>query len=355
MENGPAAAEGSWPMIPLKKAMARVKVYLPTYRRHEMLPRAIESLLNQTFTDWECEVHNDDPEDPFPGELVEKARDPRIRIVNHPKNLGGAATMNAFYAPAKEEFVSILEDDNWWEPEFLEEMVRAAESYPHVSVFWSNMRIWQEQADGSFIFMGKETYPEKTGKIYEEFWWPDEKQILGAIHSNGACLIKSCPPRDYRIPDCPQALIENFRERKFPQPLLLVRKPLANFSRTKSTGRSVSDKNWGEASAVLAAVFFKEARWSDQRMKEIIEKGRCTSPPQTNALLNSAIVEPKCRSFLKFTNPWEKIRWVLGNLKRPRTLIALLRSKKEHPEWWRFLEKHTSERFAEARKRSEIK
>src|ERR1700739_258820 len=42
-------------------SQAQVRVFVPTYRRPKLLPRALDSLLAQTFTEWECEVHNDDP------------------------------------------------------------------------------------------------------------------------------------------------------------------------------------------------------------------------------------------------------------------------------------------------------
>lgn len=46
--------------------MAICRVYLCTYRRNNLLSRALNSLLAQTFKDWVCELHNDDPEDSFP-------------------------------------------------------------------------------------------------------------------------------------------------------------------------------------------------------------------------------------------------------------------------------------------------
>ena len=69
--------------------MARVRIYLPTYRRPALLPRALASLRAQTFTDWVCELHNDDPEDPAPGQLLAGLGDPRITLVTHKRNLGG--------------------------------------------------------------------------------------------------------------------------------------------------------------------------------------------------------------------------------------------------------------------------
>src|SRR5437868_5156255 len=101
-----------------------VRVFVPTYRRHRLLERALASLRAQTFAGWVCEVHNDDPTDQFPAELVKKIADPRIQIVVHERNLGAAGTFNLFYRGTQEPFYSLLEDDNWWECEFLENMIR---------------------------------------------------------------------------------------------------------------------------------------------------------------------------------------------------------------------------------------
>lgn len=318
-----------------------------------MLPRAIESLRSQTFKDWICEVHNDDPSDRFPGELVNKIADPRIRIVNHPVNLGGAATMNAFYAPVQEEFVSILEDDNWWEPEFLEEMLKAASMHPQVTVFWANMKVWQEKQDRTFQVTGETIYPESGGPPYTEFWWSHPKQLFGAVHSNGACLIRSRPEGDYRIPPVPFAAIEWFRERAFPQPLLLVRKVLANFSITRSTERRRDQETLGEALAALAATFFAKADWPIAKMHKVFVEERAKNPPSTNSLLNAALLEPKAKIFFKIAKAKEILRWIGSLLIRPKLLFGLLTTKQKHPDWWVFLEKHTAERFQEARQRSE--
>jgi len=314
-----------------------------------MLPRALESLRSQTFKDWVCEVHNDDPIDKFPEELVARVADPRISVVNHPVNLGGAATMNAFYAPCKEEFISILEDDNWWEPEFLEEMLRAAEKHPNVMVLWANMKLWKECKDGSFIFTGRTTYPEE-GIAYEEFWWPDERQIMGAVHSNGACLIRNKLDTDLRIPPTPLAAnIELFRERIFPDPLLLVRKPLGNFSITLSTDRSANDWSYGIAMALSTAAFVREAGWPRERLARIFRHGRTHTPPPTNTFLNAALIEGSARYFFLFATSKELLRWIAGLAKRPRFLLKLLRAKRECAEWWEFLRSNTAQKFFEAR------
>lgn len=321
------------------KSIPRVRVFVPTFRRHKMLPRALESLRVQTFENWICEVHNDDPTDNFPEKIVEKIADSRIIVINHPKNLGGAATINSFYAPAKEEFISILEDDNWWEPNFLEEMIKAADINKHVSIFWSNMKIWREKPDGSFVNTKQTTISESELKGYKEYWWPSPGQILGAVHSNGACLVRS-GYNDYRIPEVPQALIEHFRERIFPQPLLLIKKPLANFSITQATSRKSGDSEWVEALTALAATFFKNIKWSQNKKEKEFKKGKNKTPPNTDIFLNAALVEKKCRFFFKIATFSDLFKWALRHCIRPKTFIKILFSKKNNKEMWKFLEQN---------------
>ena len=336
--------------------MKKVRVFLPTYRRNRLLERSLGSLLAQSCKDWFCEVHNDDPSDPFPSELVAKVADARIRTVNHAKNLGGGASMNAFYGPIKEEFFSILEDDNWWEPEFLGSMLQAAERHPKINVFWANMRIWNEDAHGEFQDTGKTIHPWDGKTMYEEIAWPDPRQIMGGVHSNGACLIRAGGDSDYRIPKVPFATIEMFRERCFPHPLLLLRKPLANFSVTlKSERANDMLTDWGVATALLAATFFRHASWPGNEMQKTLIQGRQKQPPPTNTLLNAGLIEPKCRIFFQTATPKEKLKWILGFVRRPSLPFRLLSSKRLHPDWWSFLNQHTKDRFREARLQSQSK
>jgi hypothetical protein len=69
-------------------SLATVRVFVPTYRRPLLLPRPLESLRAQTFTDWVCEVRTDDPNDSFPGKLIQRLGDPRIELRNHERTVG---------------------------------------------------------------------------------------------------------------------------------------------------------------------------------------------------------------------------------------------------------------------------
>ena len=161
----------------------QVKVFVPTYRRRRLLPRALNSLRAQTFADWVCEVHNDDPTDTFPKELVKDLGDPRIKLHNHEHNLGAIATFNLFYRPTREPFYSLLEDDNWWLPEFLGTMIRAMDSHPNVTMAWCNQRVSEELADGSWRDTGHLVNPpEQTRPASRAFWrcQPDRGRTVWA-------------------------------------------------------------------------------------------------------------------------------------------------------------------------------
>src|SRR5690348_592267 len=135
--------------------MALVKVYLFYYRRPQTIERALRSLLAQTMVDWVCEFHNDDPSDNSPRELLKEICDARICYVPHRRNLGAVASFNLAWKPIAEPFMSILEDDNWWEPDFLQEMIEVMDTQPEVSLAWANMKVWRERA-------GNEWAPEGT-------------------------------------------------------------------------------------------------------------------------------------------------------------------------------------------------
>ena len=92
--------------------MPDIKVYLITYKRNKLLQRALNSLRNQTYKDWICEIHNDDPYDKFPKKLIESINDPRIKLINHQSNLGARKTFNIVFNAVEQKCISNLEDDN---------------------------------------------------------------------------------------------------------------------------------------------------------------------------------------------------------------------------------------------------
>jgi glycosyltransferase involved in cell wall biosynthesis len=314
-----------------------------------LLQRALESLRAQTFTNWVCEIHNDDPKDCVPAKLVKQLGDSRIQLCNHERNLGACATFNLFYRSTPEPFYCLLEDDNWWEPKFLETMLRAMESHPSVTMAWCNQRIWEEMPNGSWRDTCQlANYDENTESRLVEFG--DARQIMGALHANGAMLLRSRLGETYTTPPgWPFAGMEALRDRMIPHPILYVNQPLAIFSRTLHTSRSQSHSEWALVQTMLASTFLKHAHYDHARLAVLFADARAKQPPVTNVLLLAGLVEPACRNLLCYSKTRDWLLLVRGLVRRPNVLWRIIRSRWHHQDWWELLDQYTAARFEELR------
>jgi len=95
-----------------------VSVVIPTCNRPEFLPRAINSVLTQTYQDFEILVVDDGMK--VRSEVVVVSfKDPRIRYIKNEKSLGGGGTRNRGVSEARGEFIAFLDDDDEWVPQKL--------------------------------------------------------------------------------------------------------------------------------------------------------------------------------------------------------------------------------------------
>ena len=101
----------------------QVSVVVPTYNRPEGLERALRSILQGHFQDFEILVVND------AGQPVEEVvlglNDPRITYIAHPHNKGLPAARNSALRLAKGSYIAYLDDDDIWYPNHLETLVAA--------------------------------------------------------------------------------------------------------------------------------------------------------------------------------------------------------------------------------------
>ena len=105
----------------------RVSVIIPTYNRATMLPRAVKSVLAQTYTDLELLIVDDCSADETP-EVVAGFVDPRIRSFRHSRNRGLAATRNTGIANSRGEYIAFLDDDDEFLPTKIEKQVNVLDS-----------------------------------------------------------------------------------------------------------------------------------------------------------------------------------------------------------------------------------
>jgi glycosyltransferase involved in cell wall biosynthesis len=117
-----------------------VSVIIRTFNRAHSITQAINSALQQTYTDFEILVVDDGSTDDTP-EAVQSFADPRIRVLRHHTNLGVGAACNTGIAAANGEYVAWLDSDDLWLPEKLQRQVAFLQRYPEVDAVFSDVCI----------------------------------------------------------------------------------------------------------------------------------------------------------------------------------------------------------------------
>jgi hypothetical protein len=329
--------------------MPEVRIFLLTCRRPALLPRALASLRSQTFKDWICELHNDAPEDDYPRRLVAETADPRIVYHHHEKNWGAAVSFRHAFRGGPEPFLALLEDDNWWEPDFLLAALTALREEPRASVAWANMRIWRENADHTWADTGRTIWDFDHGDHRPRlFHWPQPLQIFDALHSNGAMLCRSSvscsalPP-----PDCPFDLVESIRERLVPGGWLLLPRPLAHFALTLQTSRSINRARWMQVQLLIAVSHLLVARPSRSQISRLWDTLRKQQPPATNVLFLAALSDFALLRVLRHARAKDWCRFLCAALRRPLLHLRAMRFRSDYPASWRALLDGACSRLAE--------
>ncbi len=113
--------------------MPHFSVIIPLYNKAPYVRKAVESVVGQTFGDWELIVVDDGSTDGG-GDIVKTFLDSRIRLIRQ-DNAGVGAARNRGVALSSAPYICFLDADDWWEPTFLEEMAGLIERYPNAGIY----------------------------------------------------------------------------------------------------------------------------------------------------------------------------------------------------------------------------
>lgn len=108
----------------------KISVIIPTYGMPQFLDKAIRSIQNQTYTDWELIIVDDNNPSTEARNATESLvmeyvkKDKRINYIKHLQNRNGAAARNTGIAQAKGEYIAFLDSDDEYLPERLEKCCR---------------------------------------------------------------------------------------------------------------------------------------------------------------------------------------------------------------------------------------
>lgn len=103
-----------------------ISIIVPVYKADKFLKRCVDSILAQTFTDFECILIDDGSPDSSPAICDEYAKkDPRVKVI-HQKNGGVSAARNAGLDAALGEWIGFVDSDDWIEKDTYEVALNAA-------------------------------------------------------------------------------------------------------------------------------------------------------------------------------------------------------------------------------------
>lgn len=141
----------------------KVTVLMPAYNAEKYIETAIESILNQTYKDFEFIIVNDCSTDSTL-DIIERyaKQDKRIKIISNKENQKIAQTLNNGLKEAKGKYIARLDADDWSYPERLEKQVNFMEENPDVVLSSGNMEI----CDGE---LKEEEIMEEYKKEVQEF------------------------------------------------------------------------------------------------------------------------------------------------------------------------------------------
>ena len=107
--------------------MPRFSVIIPLYNKAPYVRKTVESVLGQSFGDYELIIIDNGSTDGS-SDVVAVFTDPRIRVVRSEKNMGVSNARNKGVTLSTAPYITFLDADDWWEPTFLEEMAGLIET-----------------------------------------------------------------------------------------------------------------------------------------------------------------------------------------------------------------------------------
>jgi GT2 family glycosyltransferase len=111
----------------------KVTVLMSVYNGEKYLREAVESILNQTFTDFEFLIINDGSTDKSI-EILQSYNDPRIKIISNEKNLGLTKSLNKGLNVARGQYIARMDADDISDPYRLEKQVSFLDMHPEIGL-----------------------------------------------------------------------------------------------------------------------------------------------------------------------------------------------------------------------------
>jgi len=140
-------------------------VILTSYNHAKYLRESIESVLHQTYSDFEL-IIGDDASTDASWDIIQSYADPRIHVFRHETNKMGYTVNEALLFMASGEYIAIHHSDDIWEPKKLEKQVAFLDTHAHVGAVFTDVFVIGEEseplADGTHPYQSVFDQPNRT-------------------------------------------------------------------------------------------------------------------------------------------------------------------------------------------------
>jgi len=169
--------------------MPKISIIIPVYNAEKFISETIESVIAQTYQDWEIIAVDDGSTDKTPEILkeYEKKLSKKLRVITQ-KNSGVSIARNTGIAAAKGEYIAFLDHDDLWMPEKLEKQIKLLDSNKELGLVYSDSYMIDESGNlkkDTFInsIMSKNILQSKVfrGNIFNELFCVDFIPLLTTI------------------------------------------------------------------------------------------------------------------------------------------------------------------------------
>lgn len=126
-----------------------ITVVIPLYNKAHTIKDTLNTVLNQTYSEYEIIIVNDGSTDNGVQIIKDNFNDKRIRIINQ-KDFGVSVARNRGIKEAKYNYIALLDADDNWHPDYLSIMQDAINKYPNSSLICSGGLI--KNANGSIVY-----------------------------------------------------------------------------------------------------------------------------------------------------------------------------------------------------------
>lgn len=163
-----------------------VSIIIPLFNKEYFVSRAIDSILKQSFTDFEVIVVDDGSTDDGPL-IVKNYSDSRIRLITQ-SNKGPGAARNKGIMEARGQYVSFLDADDEWATNFLEISIKTLQLHPDIMLTTSLYCIDHfENLWRGYRFLNLQ---EGCFEITKDYPPSKLEYLVGALHAGGSLLCR---------------------------------------------------------------------------------------------------------------------------------------------------------------------